>query len=59
MLAFINDYLSKICVYFLKHKYDRFKKFKAFIEKQSDKQIKFLRTNNDIEFYGKDLTNFR
>ena len=38
--------------------FDRFKKFKALIEKQSDKQIKCLRTDNGMEFYGKDFTKF-
>jgi len=61
MLTFIDDYSRKVWVYFLKHKsevFDRFKNFKALIEKQSSKQIKCLRTDNGMEFCGKDFTEF-
>jgi len=61
MLVFIYDYSRKVCVYFMKHKYhvfDQFKKFKALIKKQSDKQIKCMRTDNGIEFCDKDFTEF-
>lgn len=38
MLIFIDDYLTKVWIYFLKHKsevFNRVKKFKALIEKHS------------------------
>lgn len=59
MLTFIDDHLRKVWVYFLKHKYDvfdRFKKFNVLIEKQLDKQIKYLRTDNGMEFCDKNFT---
>ena len=61
MLTFINDYSKKVWVYILKHKNDvfgKFKQWKAMIEKQTRKQIKCLRTNNDMEFYGKKFNEF-
>lgn len=44
-IAFIDDFYKMTRVYFLKEKskvFRVFKKFKAFIEKQSEKQIKVL-----------------
>lgn len=40
-------------IYFLKHKsesFECFKKFKALVEKQSDKDLKVLRTDHGGEF---------
>ena len=49
VLTFIDDYSRRIWVYFLKQKnevFDKFKEFKSFVEKQSGKYIKILRTDN-------------
>ena len=49
------DYLSRnTWIYFLKKKFevfDRFKSLKAFVENQTMKKIKVLRTDNGGEFY--------
>jgi hypothetical protein len=50
---FIDDY-SIICwIYFLKDKsdtFDKFKEYKAFIEKKTGKHIRILRTDNGGDF---------
>jgi transposase InsO family protein len=49
----IDDYSRKCWIYFLKAKsdtFDKFKEYKAFIEKQTGKHIRTLRTNNGGEF---------
>lgn len=59
MSTFIDNYSSKVWVYFLKDRsdvLDQFKKFKALIEKELDEHIKCLRTNNGLELCGNDLT---
>jgi hypothetical protein len=48
-VIFIDDYSRKCWIYFLKDNsdtFDKFKEYKAFIEKQTGKHIKILRTNN-------------
>jgi hypothetical protein len=48
-VIFIDDYSRKCWIYFLKAKsdtFDKFKVYKAFIENQTRKHIKTLRTNN-------------
>jgi transposase InsO family protein len=50
---FIDDYSRKCWIYFLKAKsdtFDKFKEYKAFIEKHTGKHIRTLRTNNGGEF---------
>jgi hypothetical protein len=52
-LTFIDDYSRKTWVYFLKHKYetfDKFKEFKALVEKQSGLSIKKLRLDEGGEY---------
>jgi hypothetical protein len=52
-VSFIDDFLKKTWIFFLRKKYevfDRFKEFKALVENQTKKRIKVLRTNNDGEF---------
>jgi hypothetical protein len=52
-VIFIDDYSRKCWMYFLKAKsdtFDKFKEYKAFIEKQTWKHIRTLRTNNGREF---------
>jgi len=44
VLTFIYDYRRRIWVYFVKNKdesFGKFKEFKAFVEKQSGKYVKF------------------
>jgi hypothetical protein len=51
-LTFIDDYSRKTWVYFLKHKsetFDKFKEFKALVEKHSGLSIKILRSNKGGE----------
>jgi hypothetical protein len=52
-VSFIDDFLMNTWIYFLRNKsevFDRFKEFKAFVENQTKKRIKVLRTDNDGEF---------
>ncbi|KAG8498690.1 hypothetical protein CXB51_005073 [Gossypium anomalum] len=53
MLTFIDDFSRKVWAFFLKQKSDVFSAFKFWkimIEKQTGKQIKYLRTDNGLEF---------
>lgn len=53
MLTFISDYLRNVRVYFLKNKNDiflTFKTWKIMIDNQTDKKVKWLRTDNGLEF---------
>jgi transposase InsO family protein len=50
---FIDDYSRKCWIYFLKDKsdtFDKFKEYKAFIEKKTWKHVRILRTDNGGEF---------
>lgn len=52
-LLFVDDYSRMAFVYFLKSKSEAieyFKEFKALVEKQTEKSIKVLRTDNGGEF---------
>ncbi|KAG8498778.1 hypothetical protein CXB51_005209 [Gossypium anomalum] len=53
MLTFIDDFSRKVWAFFLKQKNDVFfifKSWKIMIEKQTGKQIKYLCTDNGLEF---------
>ncbi|KAG8479376.1 hypothetical protein CXB51_029148 [Gossypium anomalum] len=53
MLTFIDDFSRKFWAFFLKQKsnvFSTFKSWKTMIEKQTGKQIKYLCTNNGLEF---------
>ena len=55
MLTFIDDFFRKFWAFFLKQKSDvfsAFKSWKTMIEKKTGKQIKYLRTDNSLEFYS-------
>jgi hypothetical protein len=55
-LTFIDDYNRKTWVYFLAKKYetfDKFREFKAMVEKQSGHQIKVLRSDRGGEYDSK------
>ena len=52
-ISFLNDYSGAIHVYFLKNKdkaFLKFKKYKAAIELQSNKKIKFICFNDEDEY---------
>ena len=52
-VTFIDDYLRKTCIYFLKTKnevFGKFKEFKALIENHLERRIKTLRTYNGGEY---------
>jgi hypothetical protein len=52
-LTFIDDYSRKTWIYFLKTKskvFKRFREFRAFVENQSGKRIKVLRSDNEGEY---------
>ena len=61
MLTFINDYFRKVWILFLKQKTDiftTFKQWKAMIEKQIERQIKCLCTDNDLKFCSNKFNDF-
>ena len=52
-ISFVDDYSRKVWVYFLRTKDEAFSKFvewKAFVENQSGKKLKTLRTDNGLEY---------
>ncbi|PKA55182.1 Retrovirus-related Pol polyprotein from transposon TNT 1-94 [Apostasia shenzhenica] len=60
-VTFIDDYLRKVWVYFLQHKsevFEKFKYWKANIEKTTGKYIKVLRTDNGGEYTSKEFQDF-
>lgn len=60
MLTFIDDYSRKNFLYFLKRKsdvYQTFLEFKAFVENQTGKKLKTLRTDKGTEYFNNNLIN--
>lgn len=60
-ITFIDDYSRRVFVYFLKNKseaLDKFKEFKSFVENETDKNIKILRTDNGKEYLNKEFNSF-
>ncbi len=60
-VTFIGDYSRYTMVSFLKTKDEvlqKFKDYKAFVEKQTGKQIKCLRTDNGGEYKSLEFQNF-
>jgi transposase InsO family protein len=58
---FIDDYSRKCWIYFLKDKsdtFDKFKEYKAFIEKKTGKHIRTLRIENGGEFESLQFEDF-
>ena len=52
-VTFIDDFSSKVWVYFLKHKsnvFETFKKWKAEVENQTGLKVKCLRADNEGEY---------
>ncbi|WVZ49078.1 LOW QUALITY PROTEIN: hypothetical protein U9M48_000459 [Paspalum notatum var. saurae] len=61
MLTIIDDYSRRVFPYFLKHKYDAFDAFKAWkvmVEKQTERKVKVLRTDNGMEFCSHEFNLF-
>lgn len=60
-ILFVDDYSRMIFVYFIKNKSDAFgcfQKYKAVVEKQINKKIKILRSDNGKEFCNKEFDNY-
>ena len=58
MLTIIDDYSRRVWPYFLKNKDDTFAAFtewKVMIERQTEKKVKVLRTDNGGEFCSPSL----
>ena len=57
-VSFIDEFSRMTWIYFLKKKskvFERFLEFKALVEKQTDKKMKVLRTDNGEEICGKEF----
>ena len=60
-VSFIDYFSRNTWIYFLRKKskvFDRFKKFKAMVEIQTEKKIKVSRTDNGGEFCKKEFEEF-
>ena len=60
-VTFINDYIRKVWVYFMKKKsevFGHFKAFKAMIEKEIGPQIKCLRLDGGGEYLSNEFVRF-
>ena len=58
---FVDDYLCKTWIYFLKRKdevFEWFQSFKALVENQIGKKIKMLRTDNGTKYESNEFNNF-
>ena len=61
MLTIIDDYSRKVWPYFLKHKsetFSAFKECKAMVEKQTEKKVKKLRTDNGMESCSEEFNSY-
>lgn len=61
LLTFVDDYSRKVFVYFLKNKsetFETFVNFKNYIEKQTEKKLKIIRTDNGGEYMSVNFKNF-
>ncbi|GAU17773.1 hypothetical protein TSUD_171610 [Trifolium subterraneum] len=60
-ITFVDEYSRMIWLYHIKSKseaFEVFKRFKTLVEKQSDKQIKVLRTDGGGEYTSKEFENY-
>ncbi|KAJ8887620.1 hypothetical protein PR048_013837 [Dryococelus australis] len=58
----VGDHTRKVFVYIIRSKvevFEKCRKFKAQVEKQTGKQIKILRTDNGSEYINRDFKNFQ
>lgn len=61
-VLFLDDFSNKVFVYMMKHKSmvpKIFKEFKNFVENQTGKRIKILRSGNGLEYCNKELKQIR
>jgi hypothetical protein len=61
MLTIIDDYSRRVFTYFLKYKheaFDAFKAWKVMVEKQTERKVKVLRTDNGMEFCSNEFKFF-
>jgi transposase InsO family protein len=61
MLTIIDDYSRRVFPYFLKHKheaFDAFKAWKVMVEKQTERKVKVLRTDNGMKFCSNEFKFF-
>jgi hypothetical protein len=52
-VSFIDDFSRKVWVYFMKHKskvFTIFKQWKAQVENQTGRRVKYLRSDNGLEY---------
>ncbi|KAJ0726248.1 putative RNA-directed DNA polymerase [Helianthus annuus] len=60
-VTFIDDSTRKVWVYFLKHKsevFDKFKKWKAAVELETDLKVKCLKSDNGGEYVSKEFIDY-
>lgn len=60
-VTFIDDYSRKIFIYFMHAKnevFDKFKLFKSYVECQTGKKIKALRSDNGTEYVNRQFTEY-
>lgn len=60
-ILFIDDFSRMIFIYFIKHKSEAlscFAEFKAKVEKQTNKKIKILRSDNGCEYCNKEFDSY-
>ncbi|KAL2235740.1 UNVERIFIED_CONTAM: Retrovirus-related Pol polyprotein from transposon TNT 1-94 [Sesamum indicum] len=58
-LSIIDNFSHKVFVFLMKHKsevFEKFKKWKIFVENQTGKKLKSLRTDNGLEFCNKNFS---
>ncbi|KAD5962030.1 hypothetical protein E3N88_13503 [Mikania micrantha] len=60
-LSIMDDHSRRVWVYLLKGKneaFDKFVEWKTLIEKQTERQVKKLRTDNGLEFCNREFNNY-
>jgi transposase InsO family protein len=60
-VTFIDGYSRKVWIYLLKRKVDvfnDFKQFRSLVEKSIGRSIRYLRTDNGVEFTSKEFENY-
>ncbi|KAK3006921.1 hypothetical protein RJ639_016776 [Escallonia herrerae] len=60
-VTFIDDFLRKVWIYFMKHKsevFNVFKQWKARVENSMDKKLKYFRSDNGMEYMDEEFLQF-
>lgn len=60
-VTFIDDYSRKLWIYFIRHKsevFSRFRQWKAEVENQTGRKIKYLRSDNGLEYKDSEFMKF-